>query len=150
MDTLGNHYLYGALDSGHLMRLEDGAVMDTGNKINHEMHLGMFTIDDAVWNKSQILNHLMVLKDTDTVETVLVKHYGDSDEAGTTLAAELDPTKDGSVYNDEFTKAPVSANSPNGHVFHSLKYTTSTDDQVPGFHPLFIGLKMRLIGEVKS
>lgn len=143
-DTIGNKYVYAGIDTGYLQRLENGTDFD-GNDIVQTFQFGdIAPIENSVITLSQLVRHKLIMKDTETTAIVTATHYGDGIVSGAAFPAVLDPTSATHRFVDIMTR-DINF-SPDGHIFHSTKYTTTTGDKNPGFHPLFVGWEVNIIG----
>jgi len=146
-DTTGNIYNYGALDTGYIERLENGTDMD-GTEFEQSFKLGdIAPVEGQIFQLSQILKHKLIMKDTGTSANVAVTHYGDGDTTGTSLDSSVDPTNSGKRFADVISNTNKSIS---GHVFHSTKYSMTSSDKNPAFHPLYLAWKVNPIGEDKD
>ncbi len=133
VDTLGNTYNYGTLDTGYIERLEYGNDFDGGN-IVHTMQLGDIPLGDnpLFETRAQYLNLTMMAKTT-TTNTVSYTHYVDGATSGSTPIT-LSPVASGK----RIANVVANINSLIG-VFHSPKFTITTNNESTGFEPLYIG-----------
>ena len=71
-----------------------------------------------------------------TTNTVTVTHYGDSKTSGTIIdsANGFDPTNASANISDQRKSTDIGP-----HVFHSLEFSMTTNDETKGFEPLFVG-----------
>jgi hypothetical protein len=138
--TDGNPYNYAAINGGYIERLEYGTDFD-GNDITHQFRTGDMALADTVTAETMIdkLKLVAVAKST-TTNTVSATHYGDGCATGTALKT-FSPAKS----NHRIT-VPYITDNLGGHIFHSLDFSMTTNNETIGFEPLCIGLtfhKMR-------
>lgn len=130
-DTNGVTYVYGAVDTGFLLRLENGNNFD-GTAIAHTMWFGDIALygDGSITIETDAQFHNLVAVTKTTTNDITVIHYGDSSTTGNTLT--MVPRKTGyrTIRTAEHKKL-------GSHMFHSWKFTISTGDQAVGFEPLF-------------
>jgi hypothetical protein len=131
-DTYGNNYCYGAIDTGYIERLEYGNTFD-GDSIVHTFQLGdiAFADNPMFETRAQYANLAMVAKTT-TSNSVTYTHYVDTATSGT--AYTLSPASSGKRVANVVTNI----NSIPG-VFHSPKFSMTTNNETVGFEPLYIG-----------
>ncbi len=131
-DTNGVTYTYGCSDTGYALRLEHGNSFD-GTAITHTMQFGDIALhgEGSISVQTDAEYHLLVAKAKSTTDqNIAVTHYGDSSTTGTSLT--MSPSKSGyrTIRTAEHKKLGA-------HLFHSWKFTISTDDETTGFEPLF-------------
>jgi len=145
-DNVGNKYQYGCIDSGHMLQLENGNVMDGSNPINQSVHFGDFLpVEDAIMHKTQIVRHKHVCVDTDTAKTIQIAHYADGKDAPSKPGiSAVDPTKTAQRIADVNERLNLVVD---GAIYHSLKYSSNTADKPSGYQPLMTGLKFQPVGE---
>jgi len=142
IDTSGNRYTYGSIDTGYLERLENGTTFD-GSNIVSELHIGDVTLDGTVMTETQLRNiKLITVAKTNTANNISVTHYGDTKTTGTAFPA-ISPLASGS----RVTKVTKSVNHQGGHIFHSLKFNLTTNDETSGLEPLYLGVYYKRIRE---
>jgi hypothetical protein len=79
VDTDGNQYIYAGVDTGYLMRLENGTSWD-GAGITYRLVTGDFWPTDSIWDKT-IIRHLKVIaKRISEPHTLEVSYYGNTDD----------------------------------------------------------------------
>lgn len=85
-DTVGVDYLYGGLDTGHLVRLEDGPTWD-GTGITRQLTTADVPYQEGLWSQT-VLRYLKValVRDANSSGTVTVAHAGDGSATFTTQA----------------------------------------------------------------
>jgi hypothetical protein len=132
-DTNGNEYLYGALDTGYVERLENGTDFD-GTDIAQTFHLGdMALVEGSVGIETDIeYVCLQCATKSTTSNSITLTHYGD----GNTGAGDS-WTESPKMTGYDITM-PVQHEKLGGHIFHSLKATLTTDDETVGFEPLYL------------
>jgi len=129
-DTDGNNYNFGFIDTGYMLRLENGTDFD-GNDIVHTLELGDIVLSEndlTMQTRVERLQLITVAK-TVTSNNISYTHYVDTETTGTAFT--MAPTATGKRLAD--IVLPI--NSELG-VFHSGKFEMTTDDEVTGFEPL--------------
>jgi hypothetical protein len=131
-DSYGNNYNYGAIDIGYVERLEYGNSFDGGN-IVHTFQLGDIALAEIPLyeTRAQYANLSMVAKST-TTNNITYTHYVDTETSGTSFA--MSPV----VAGKRIANVVYNINSKPG-VFHSPKFTMTTNDEATGFEPLYLG-----------
>ena len=130
-DVNGTTYTYGIIDEGYMLRLENGNSFD-GTAIEHVMHLGDIALhgDGVVSIETIAEYHTLIAKAKTTSSNITMTHYGDTQITGTDLT--VSPVRSGFR-----AIADVTHETFGGYIFHSWKFTISTDDESVGFEPLF-------------
>lgn len=130
-DTNGVTYTYGFIDTGYMLRLENGNSFD-GTAIDHTLWLGDIAMhgDGVVSLETDAEYHILVAVTKTTSNDITVTHYGDSSTTGNNIT--MVPRKSGyrTVRTSKHQKLGA-------HIFHSWKFAISTDDETTGFEPLF-------------
>jgi len=135
MDTDGNKYQYGMIDTGYMERLEYGTDFD-GTDITHTFQTGDIALhkdEPNVQTTFRGAKLVMVAKDTTSNEITLT-HYGDTKSSGTDLT--LSPANDGY----RIAKPGISA-AKGSYNYHGFKFVMITDDEDIGFEPVFLVVK---------
>ena len=136
-DTDGNPYIYGALSTGYLERLEYGQTFD-GTAISYTLRTGDIALHNgSVW-RDTIIRKVKVVQAAKTVtaNTPTLTHFGDSKTTGTTYNTY---SASSSGKRLAFTTPPDLRLGP--YLFHGFRLTQSTSDETaPGFEPLFLGI----------
>ena len=127
-DTYGNSYNYGFLDTGYMLRLENGTDFD-GEDIVHEFHLGDLPLVDLATETQVDSIRLLTVAKATTANEVTLTHYADGATAGTDMT--LSPARTGYRLAQPSTQQRIS-----GDPFHSFKCVMTTDDETIGFEPL--------------
>lgn len=129
-DTNGNQYTYGFIDTGYMERLEYGNTFD-GNSIVSTFQFGDFA--PLGLSFATQLDHLKLISVIPTTATddVTCTHYADTSSTGT------DYTLDVSTTGYRLSK-PAFDSKLQSEVYHSLKFTKTTDDEVSGFKPISV------------
>jgi hypothetical protein len=131
-DVAGNAYTYGTIDTGYMERLEYGNDFD-GSSIVHTFQLGDIALADnpLYETRASYVNLSMIAKST-TTALVNYTHYVDTKLAGVTST--MSPVSAGRRISNVVTNI----NSEPG-VFHSPKFTMTTNNETIGFEPLYMG-----------
>lgn len=147
VDSYGNNFDYGFIDTGYMERLENGTDFD-GNAIVSTLQTGDFPlIENDVMSETSIkaIVPVMVAK-TVTAEDVTLTHYIDSATTGT--AYEADPTNAGKrlVFSPVVDSSGKMPNTLPG-LFHSIKLSITTNNEVEGLAPLLLGIYYEKVRE---
>ncbi|KKM81778.1 hypothetical protein LCGC14_1326410, partial [marine sediment metagenome] len=148
LDTSGNVYNYGFIDTGFIERLNNGTTYD-GNTIDYEMDLGdQLPSGDINILTSMDYVRLATVSKTNTSSTIKVEHFGDTKTVATT-----DNSNGNAFYTFKTNKTgqricmPSQRINTPPHMMHRLKFTISTDNETVGFEPLFVSGFYKLRGE---
>jgi len=128
-DTNGNDYAYGFLNTGYMERLENGLDLD-GTDITHTFQTGDIAFAGLA-TETRLSAVKLISKQKTTDATVTFSHYPDG--STTNYDVSMSITKSG--YR---IAQPGFPEKLDGDPFHSLKFTITTDDAVPGFEPLAV------------
>ncbi|MCP4568662.1 MAG: hypothetical protein GY841_13880, partial [FCB group bacterium] len=79
VDDDGAQYIYAGIDTGYVMRLENGNNWD-GTNITQEVITGDFWPTKSIWDKTLIRYFKIMAQRIDESHTLEVKYYADSDE----------------------------------------------------------------------
>lgn len=143
MDTNGQQYPYGCIDTGYLERLEYGTTFD-GNDIVSTMRTGSIApIDGSVLIQSELDKHKLITKSKNTTaNSAAVTHYKDENTSGTSLSSVSPANADSSIKT--YSESP----DRSGYAtFHSFEYSMTTNDETIGFEPLYAVAKFYMHGE---
>ncbi|MDA3835096.1 MAG: LamG domain-containing protein, partial [Spirochaetales bacterium] len=138
-DTDGNSYNYGFIDSGYMERLENGTDFD-GADIDHTFQFGDMAFEGLAFATQIDRIKLLTVAKTVTDQDIICTHYGNTSIAGTAIT--MSPSNAG--YR---LAKPDFPEKLDGDPFHSLKFATSTDDEVIGFEPLAVVVTHHAIRE---
>lgn len=128
-DTNGKKYMYGAIDTGYLERLENGTDFDGGSIVSQ-----FRTPDIPVggWDWVTKIRKLRLLSKakTTTSNSVAITHYGDTKTTGTSIAT--------LSLNDSTRRVVnmVKSVDSDNYVFHSFDCSLTTTDENIGFEPI--------------
>lgn len=127
--TDGANYTYGFI-TDYMLRLEHTNSFD-GTGIAQTFQFGDISLaGNHVTIETKARYHNLIAKTKTTTNNITATHYGDSSTTGETFT--INPRKTG------FRTTRSSKNKPLGsHLFHSWKFTITTDDETVGFEPLF-------------
>lgn len=78
-DTEGNQYVYAGIDTGYMMRLENGTSWD-GTGITYKLATGDFWPSKNIWDKTIIRYLKVVAKRIDEDHTMSVRYYSDTND----------------------------------------------------------------------
>ena len=135
-DIDGNHYAYGFIDPGYMIRLEVGTTFN-GSDITSTMQVGdQLPIPQDIFAQTSIerVNLIAVAKSTDT--TITLTHNIDGGTAGTSYSlSDADTThRYANVIKDIFSTLGV---------FHNFKLVKVTNAENKGFEPLYLAVLYR-------
>lgn len=133
-DTNGNPYAYGGKDR-HVYRLENGSSFD-GTSITHTMWLGDAVLDQgSITDETTLRTVRLICKAKNTTNNLVNGTYYKDSETTARRAFTLTPQASG-----KRLAMPLQQLGEGPATFHSLKFTASTDNEVSGFEPIFVGL----------
>jgi hypothetical protein len=147
-DTNGVPFSYGCTATGFLERLEYGTTFD-GTAIAYVLQTGDIAPTGNVMDRTELRGIRLVGKAKETTDqTIAVSHYGDSSTTATALreAVTISMSNTGKRL---FSVIKTFGSVILKHVFHSLKFSVSTDDETVGFEPIFLTLYYKIIGKDK-
>lgn len=143
-DTDGNKYMYGCIDTGYMEHLENGNDFDGGD-IVHVFRFGDIAPASlpgenkggSIFTETIIrgIKSITTAKTT-TTNAAAVTYYLDGITSGTTLETAHDPTNTGYRIKDTYEGLDLGSG-----IFHSFKFSMTTDNETIGYEPLFIALK---------
>jgi hypothetical protein len=130
VDTYGNEYAYGFIDTGYMMRTENGTDFD-GTDITCTMHFGDQVLAPSnlfYFTELRKINLIAVSKTTDT--DVTLTHYLDGNSTGSSYTLS---TAD-AVHSYCNYVADVYSNPA---IFHGFKLEVTSDESTKGFNLYF-------------
>ena len=145
LDTSGNMFNYGFLDTGYMERLEYGNDFD-GNPITYIMNLGDIPLED-LWNTTAIRKvKLLCTALTNTTSQITLSHWGET-SSSTSNTALMDPHKTGfrvampilSLQNNYFSDS----------IFHKFGFTMTAGDEPYGLEILGLSIQFERKHETK-
>jgi len=139
VDSIGNHYNYGAENDGKVYRLENGNDMD-GNDITYTFRLGDQPLhEDSIMTETQLRYVKLVTKALSTsTNNISVTYYADGVTTGTSLTS-FSSQKSG-------YRILESVQSTGGRgTFHSTEFSITTNNEPVGFEPLFVGYNYKVL-----
>ena len=141
-DTNSNTYIYAGIDTGYMERLENGTTFDGGDIVS-VFEMGDVSLHEgSMMYQTQIRHINMAVKaKSNTANSIIGTHYGDTSDTGTAT-----PTMSPVNASGRIVKINKSVNFGN-HIFHSLKFSMTTDDETVGFEPLSLGVFYKVIRE---
>uniref|UniRef100_A0A6M3KQV7 Uncharacterized protein n=1 Tax=viral metagenome TaxID=1070528 RepID=A0A6M3KQV7_9ZZZZ len=147
-DAYGNNFDYGFIDTGYMERLENGTDFD-GTTIASTLQTGDFPlVENDMMTETSIkaIVPVMVAK-TVTAEDVTLTHYIDTAATGTNYAA--DPTNAGKRLVFRPVLDATAGKMPNTlpGLYHSIKLSIVTNDEVAGLEPLLLGIFYQQVRE---
>jgi len=127
--TDGTTHTYGFIDS-YMLRLEHTNAFDSAG-IPQTFQFGDIALaQNSVTKETTACYHNLTTATKTSTSDITATHYGDSATTGNEFT--LEPRKTG--YRTITTSKHKDLGS---HIFHSWKFTTTTDDETVGFEPLF-------------
>ena len=138
MDTYGTSYLYGGLNTGYLVRIDNGDTWD-GTKISQVVETGDFFPTEDIWYESLMRQLKLVAARVPQVEaSVSVEHYADTSTNNTSLT-EVDLTSGTGrlVKNTQNTNELAWA--------YRLKFVAERSGTTDPFEPIAWGIRGRTI-----
>ena len=127
-DTNGNRYTYGGIDTGYLVRLENGTSW-IGTAITQTVETGDFYLDSDAWNETVMRRIRLANRVISEDATVQVTHYKDTATSGTSIMSVN--LSDGSLVSRRQTEI-----LNNRAYWHRIKFSVDTDSTEKGFQPL--------------
>jgi hypothetical protein len=145
-DSNGNKYMYGGTNDGFIERLEYGTTMD-GNGIVYTFQSADINLTKTALRKAHIHAIQLIGKTkSTTTQVVSATHYVDGVTTGTSLTASPTISQNVSGYRIFKVYFPVSGQVADG-IFHSTKFTITTNDETRGFEPLLVSYIWSEAGE---
>lgn len=138
IDTNGNSYNYGFIDTGYMERLEYGNDSD-GTAITATWETGDMFVGGSPLIETTVRIAKMVMNGkANTSNNVSLYHYGDGNTTATTDARSLSPS--GSII-----QMPLKTEGLGPYTTHRFKATMTTNDEVIGFEPLLFSIAFKRI-----
>lgn len=142
MDTKGNRYTYGSLDTGYLERLENGTDFD-GTAITSLVQSGDLALGGLLQETEIRVAKLITVVKSTTTNSVQGVHYGDTKDTGTSFT--VSPSRSGYRL----------VGTPRGQgwgpaVFHKIKLSMITTNETIGFEPVALVLGYKSAGLDKN
>jgi hypothetical protein len=127
----GVTYSYGAIDTGQICRLHNGNDFAGGN-ITATFSTGEIPLSGSVMQETK-LRYLRLITGSKatTTNNIQITHYVDGNNTGQTFT--MSPTKSGYRLT-----MPVASRDQYG-TFHRIMMSMTTNNEVRGFEPLYIG-----------
>lgn len=135
----GAYYGYGFIDTGYTELLESGTTFD-GEDITCTLHFGDILPAGNIAIETDISAFNLIAKPKNTDSSVTLTHYIDGDPTGNnyTLSVAESSKRLVNIVQDIYS-------SPG--VFHSFKFTVTTDDETRGFEPLHCAVRFEKVRE---
>ncbi|HLE87592.1 MAG TPA: LamG domain-containing protein [Candidatus Brocadiaceae bacterium] len=132
-DSNGYKYVYGAIDTGYLERLEYGTTFD-GNNIVSQFQTPDIPLGG--WNNETMLRivRMIAKSKATTVNSIAMTHYGDMANTGTSIGSFSVTDTTHRVVNN------MKSINTGPHTFHSFACSMTTSNENVGFEP--IGLEV--------
>lgn len=143
-DSSGNKYVYGGTNDGYVERLEYGQTFD-GNDMTFTFWPADINLGEKAMVKTRVVAVGLVgkMKSTST-NKVTATHYVDGVDTGDDLSL-ISQSKSGyRIYRGFVTLAGYDADG----IWHSTKFTVTTDNETRGFEPLLVSYRYEELGDV--
>jgi hypothetical protein len=142
-ETNGKGYAYGFLDSGYMVRLDNGltfATATTANNRTFTMHMGDMAFEGITIETTLRNVALHMTSATATSNTVAVTHYADTKTTGSvnnngSAIAALDAGDAGKGVVIKRRSVDIGPNT-----YHGLKFVITNSDDTIGFEPIYLTL----------
>jgi hypothetical protein len=133
LDTPGNQYSYGFLDTGYMERLEDGTDFD-GTDITCTLQTGdQLPVPQDLFSMTRIVRANLVTVTKNADSDVTLTHLLDGSETGTSY------TMSSKDLTHRYANDMEDVYSLPG-IFHSFKLSTTSDDETKGFEPIYLAV----------
>jgi hypothetical protein len=133
-DTSGRPFTYGLIETGYLERLENGTDFD-GNAVVATLHFGELVPTGQLNLETHLRKvRLVGVAKTVTANSISGTYYGNSATSGTAFT--LSPANTG--FRLYTAQAELTDVAP--ALFHSLKFSLTTNDETNGFEPVHLAL----------
>jgi len=131
VDSYGNSYAYGFIDTGYMERLENGTTFD-GAAITHTIQTADFSFTNILVETRAYKVNLVCVANTVSTATCAYTHYVDTAAVGTSSILLL------TNVGYRLANFVDVINSPVG-VFHSGQFVVTTNNEICGFEPIALG-----------
>lgn len=134
VDTNGNSYTYGTIDTGYMLRLEYGQTFDT-TAITSTFKTADIALHKGSVTKVTGVRQLKLIAEakTSTTNNININHYVDTDSTASDTFT-LSPLRSGK----RLINAKKSLDGKAHGIFHSFKLDLTTSDETEGFKPMFL------------
>jgi alpha-tubulin suppressor-like RCC1 family protein len=133
LDTPGNQYSYGFLDTGYMERLEDGTDFD-GNDITCTLQVGdQLPVPQDLFAMTRTVRANLITMAKNTDSDIILTHLIDGAETGTSY------TMSAADASHRYANDVEDIYSPPG-IFHSFKLSTTSDNETKGFEPIYLAI----------
>lgn len=140
-DGYGGIHIYGGIDTGYMIRLENGYDWN-GTAIDYEIETGDFSASDNAWHTGLIRRLKLAYKSVDEDTPISMTYYQDSATSGTSLwSIPMNYGTSGKTVRQ--TKMFDLGES----WIHRFKFTSQTTNTNKGFQPVGWGYQHRVIRE---
>ena len=147
-DTSGNVYSYGLIDTGYMLRLENGNDFD-GNNIVSTFRTKDFMPHTSPMAMGRLRTCMLtwVRKTSGTDATITVKHYAGGATSGTALTTPTDSDKKWTLQrgNGRYVDALVGVGGENYRT-HMIEYSVTTSDVPEAFEPIWSAYEFEQYG----
>lgn len=144
-DDYGSTYIYAGIDTGYMMRLENGYTWD-GTAITQSIETGNFIPSDHAWHEGTLRRLKFAYKVLSEAATLQVTLYADGATSGTSLMSI--PLSDGTEgYPKRYTEAIPKDSVDQKTWLYRLGFSTETSSTNRGLQPLGWGYQYRIVRE---
>ena len=143
-DTNGNDYIYGGLLSGYLERLDNGTDFD-GDDIVSIFRTGDGPVGDSSLMKTSISNTMLTIKPKNITSNTIAMDYFRNAKTTADKSFTINPADS----NHGIVDLPKRPGQSAG-IFHSFKFSMTTDNESVGFEPLYFAISYEGVGEKTS
>jgi len=132
-DTKGNKYTYGGIDTGYLMRLENGNAWD-GTAITQTIETGDFYAGNDAWSETILRRVKLANRVISESATVQVDYYKDTATSGTSIMSM-------NLSEGSLTSRRQTHDMNRIAYWHRVKFSVDTSSTNKGWQPLGFGLQ---------
>ena len=136
-DVNGNNYVYGGVDSGYLVRLENGTTWG-GTDIDYALETGDFLPSKSIWDKT-LLRYVKFIARANATDNLDITYAADTDTTPAALVSNIDLTASG--FRLKKYTAPINKIGWT----HRLKFTLSSDSVARAFEPLGYAIQWQYV-----
>lgn len=138
IDTNGNDFIYGAIDTGYLERLENGTSWD-GSDMTYNFRTSDMSFNGVMYETSIRFLKLAGKAKNITANDISITHYLNGSSTATTPSiTAISPDSSNRIF-----QVVRSLNSGKG-TYHSLDFSIITNNETIGLEPLRLGLMVKV------
>jgi hypothetical protein len=132
VDTEGNYYTYGFIDTGYMERLEYGTTLDS-EPITHQLVFGdLPLVANDTFEETSITRFNLIILPKNIDSDITLLHTMDGSVSGDSFTiSQAGPNRYVNSFTDVFSKPAV---------FHTLSLTTVTSSETKGFEPIAVAV----------